>query len=142
MQIPIKLLSPSAVIPARAKEHDAGYDLFNAEPEAVVLQQNERRLFPTGVAMAIPAGYYGRIADRSGLAKKEGLHVLGGVVDCGYGGNIGVILINLGWLPVRIEPGQRIAQIIIERCETAEFQVVDELPTSERGAGGFGSTGS
>jgi dUTP pyrophosphatase len=146
MQIPFKRLHPAAKPPLRAHPTDAGADLHVLDdPEAFVprpLLPGERRLIRTGIAVAIPAGWYGRVAPRSGLAVKQGLDVLAGVIDCGYLGEIQVALINLGQDPVWLEPGMRIAQLIIERCEAAEFSEVEDLEQSARGAGGFGSSGT
>ena len=135
----IKFLSPLAHVPTRAREYDAGFDLYSTED--FTLQPGERRLFKLGLSMAIPAGYYGRISPRSGRALKEGLDVMAGTVDSGYLQEIGVVLINLGQSLIDIYAGHKIAQMILQRCESVQFQSVDELPGSDRG-GGFGSTGS
>lgn len=140
-----KRLLPNALTPVRARPGDAGYDLFNAVDAPVYIRPGERMLFTTGIAAVIPLGFYGRIADRSGLALK-GLHVLGGVVDSSYRGSIGVILLNTNGgdesQSIIVEPGQRIAQLIIERCYDVIWEEVESLPASERAAGGFGSTGT
>ncbi len=145
MRIPFKRLLPAAFTPFLANPGDAGYDLFNMEEQDYWLRPGERKLFRTGLAMAIPQGFYGRIADRSGLALKQGIHVLGGVVDSAYRGEIGVILLNTSDCDdantVRINREMKIAQLIIERCERTDFEEVQELPASERGMGGFGSSG-
>ena len=91
--------------------------------------------------MAIPKGYYGRIAPRSGLALRDGIGVLGGVVDSGYRGEIGVILINSGSRDFDFYKGDRVAQLIIEKCHDIEWEECDNLDDSDRGEGGFGSTG-
>lgn len=105
------------------------------------IPQGCRALIPTGVSVAISQGWYGRNAPRSGLAWKNGLDVMAGVIDADYRGDVGVVLVNLGGSPFQIRHGDRIAQIIFERCADAEFQTVDVLPDTNRGAGGYGSTG-
>jgi len=138
--IQIKKFSPQAIIPSRAHDTDAGYDLHSIGSHT--LFPHERKLIKTGIGVAIPEGYYGRIAPRSGLAYKHGIDVLAGVIDSGYRNEIGVILINFGDKSVDIENGDRIAQLIIEQCFDAEFaEVEDFLDQSDRGTGGFGSTG-
>ena len=127
------------MIPARANKTDAGYDLWSVE--SYTLKPLERKLFKTGISVEIPEGHYGRIAPRSGLAYKHGLDVLAGVIDSSYRGEIGVILINLGDKDVYITHGDRVAQLIIESCRYPEMIQVDELGDSNRGIGGFGSTG-
>lgn len=139
MNICIKKLNPSAVIPVQANNSDAGYDLFSIEN--AVLKPLERKLLKTGIAIEIPHGFYGRIAPRSGLAFKHGIDVLAGVVDSGYRGEIGVILINFGVAEVSFMPGDRIAQLIIETCHYPNIVQSDELQDSNRKDKGFGSTG-
>jgi dUTP pyrophosphatase len=159
MKIKIKKLNENATIPTRAKESDAGYDLYAST--ACVIDPMSRVVVSTSIALEIPPGYYGRIAPRSGLSIK-GIDVLGGVVDSGYRSEIGVILINLNLNdPVSknsksfnertlmfgsrnrffVEKGDRIAQIIIEKCHDVEFEDADFLTASERGDGGYGSSG-
>ena len=139
MFVYVKKLVGSAMIPARANKTDAGYDLWSVE--SYTLKPFERKLFKTGISVEIPEGHYGRIAPRSGLAYKHGLDVLAGVIDSSYRGEIGVILINLGDKDVYITHGDRVAQLIIESCRYPEMIQVDELGVSNRGIGGFGSTG-
>lgn len=143
MEIKIKKLSDKAIIPVQATPFDAGYDLCAVE--GGVILPGQRKLFKTNIAVAIPQGLYGRIADRSGNAYKLGLHVLGGVVDSHYRGDIGIILLNTNegdeTNAVQIVAGQRIAQLIIERCHQIEWNEVDELDGTARGDGSFGSTG-
>lgn len=136
--IPI-VLAQGAHAPARASAGDAGYDLHALE--GFTIEPGKRVLVKTGVRMEIPTGYYGRIAPRSGLAHKHGIDTLAGVIDSGYRNDIGVILLNTGDAAVSFTAGDRIAQIIIEACYEAAFSQVDELGSSERGQGGFGSTG-
>jgi dUTP pyrophosphatase len=143
----VKKLTPSAVIPSKANKTDAGYDLVATE--SVHLSAGERKVVSTGICMAIPEGWYGRIAGRSGLALKSGITVLGGVIDSGYRGEIKVILLNtqqyssvLDRGDFEVNQGDKIAQIIFEQCGSFDLQDVgsEELNTSERGANGFGSS--
>ena len=112
--------------------------------EAVVLAPMQRAAVGTGLAMAIGAGFEGQVRPRSGTALKQGLTVVNapGTIDSDYRGEVAVLLVNLGQEPVTIEPGQRIAQLVIAPVVRAEFQEADELSSTDRGAGGFGSTGS
>ena len=136
----IKLLSENAKTPSKGDSGAAGYDLYSAED--YVLQPNERYLFKTDVAMAIPSGYYGQIAPRSGLACKNGIAVFGGVIDESYRAGIGVILKNFGVFPLEVKKHDRIAQIIFIACNNQfELVPVNILSESERNLGGFGSTG-
>ncbi|MFA7298340.1 MAG: dUTP diphosphatase [Candidatus Absconditabacterales bacterium] len=137
--IPFQKLSEKAKVPSQATFSDAGYDLFSVE--AHTLKPGERKLYKTNISTAIPHGYYGRIAPRSGLAYKHGIDVLAGVIDSGYRGDIGVILINFGTEEFVVNEGDKIAQFIIEKCHYIEWQEVNELPESQRGEGGWGSTG-
>jgi dUTP pyrophosphatase len=111
--------------------------------EPVVLQPLERRLFPTGLFIALPEGYEAQVRPRSGLALKHGITVLNtpGTIDADYRGEVGVLLVNLSQEPFTIEPGERIAQMVIARHEQVTFQLVDALDETERGAGGYGHTG-
>ena len=103
-----------------------------------------RAVVPTGIAIALPAGYEAQVRPRSGLAAKHGVTVLNapGTIDADYRGEIGVMLVNLGDAPFRIEPGMRVAQMVIAPLSTATWNEVDDLPESPRGEGGFGSTGN
>lgn len=134
----IKKLSENAVIPTRNNPTDAGLDLYSVDECS--LRPGERRLFKTNIAMEIPAGYYGRIADRSGNAYKKGLHVLAGVIDETYRGDVGVVLVNLGTQSVPFFVGDKIAQIIIEKYYTPEIQEVTDLSETDRGEKGYGSS--
>lgn len=136
--IQFKKLNELAKIPTRGSEFAAGYDLYATED--YLLQPMERKLFKTGISIAIPSGLYGRIAPRSGLAFKDGLDVMAGVIDEDYRGDVGVILINLGGKNKEIKAGDKIAQIIFEHYNAAQFQEVVDLPASVRAEGGFGST--
>jgi dUTP pyrophosphatase len=121
----------------------AGMDLCAAIDGPIALAPGERRMIGTGLAMAIPPGFEGQVRPRSGAANKHGLTCVNspGTVDADYRGELCVLLINLGQVSVTIQPRDRIAQIIIAPVVQAELVVVDELPPTERGAGGFGSTG-
>lgn len=136
--IQFKKLIELAKTPTRGSDFAAGYDLYATED--YVLQPFERKLFKTGIAVAIPSGLYGRVAPRSGLAFKDGLDVMAGVIDEDYRGDVGVILINLGNKNKEIKAGDKIAQIIFEHYNAATFQEVVDLPASVRADGGFGST--
>jgi dUTP pyrophosphatase len=131
-------------LPAYATEHSAGMDLLAAVTENVVLKTGERRLIPTGLSIALPDGYEAQIRPRSGLALKNGVSLVNspGTIDADYRGEIGVIVINHGAEPFTIERGMRIAQMVIAPYTRAQFSEVLELPTSDRGVGGFGSTGT
>ncbi len=140
MRIDIKLLDPRAILPKRSKPDDAGADLSSLDE--VTLAPGARAVIKTGISMAIPPGYYGRVAPRSGLSIKHGLTTLAGVVDCGYTGDVSVVLVNLGQESITLPAGSRVAQIIIETCAPATWNVVDQLPDSARGADGWGSSGA
>lgn len=140
MQLKIKQLNENSTIPSYARKYDAGMDLFASE-EVVITSVDKITLIKTGIAMELPPGYVGLIWDKSGIATKYGLKVLGGVIDAGYRGEIIVGLANVGRSNLRIKPGNKIAQILFQEVERADIKVVKELTDSERGTGGFGSTG-
>jgi dUTP pyrophosphatase len=140
--VPVRQLDPELPLPAYAHPGDAGADLVAAAD--VELPPGGRALVPTGVAIALPEGYVGLVHPRSGLAARLGVTVLNapGTVDAGYRGEILVNLINHDRdVPAKISRGDRIAQLVVQRVERADFQPVAELPASRRGAGGHGSTG-
>ena len=130
-------------LPAYQSELAAGMDLLAAVTEPVALSPGQRALVPTGIAIALPAGFEAQVRPRSGLAAKQGVTVLNtpGTIDADYRGEVQVILINLGETPVMIERGMRIAQMVISRIERAQFRETPALPPTDRGGGGFGSTG-
>lgn len=130
-------------LPAYATADSAGMDLLSAESGAVDLAPGKRAMIATGLALQLPAGYEAQVRPRSGLAAKQGVTVLNspGTVDADYRGEVKVILINLGDAPVRIERGDRIAQLVIAPVTRARWNEVARLEDTERGAGGFGSTG-
>jgi dUTP pyrophosphatase len=141
LRINVKKLSETAKIPTQGSSLAAGYDLYAAHDEVVM--PNERKLIKTNISVAIPEGYYGRIAPRSGLAFKNGIDVLAGVIDSDYRGDIGVILYNTDKNNTfYIKTGDRIAQIIIEDYYVANWETVNELDSTNREAKGFGSTGT
>lgn len=137
----IKKLLPEAQTPQYAKAGDAGADLCSSI--ATVVEPGDSKMIPTGIAIELPKGYEAQVRPRSGLAYKNQVTVLNtpGTVDEGYRGEVGVILINHGTEPFSIKPGDRIAQLVIKPVEQAEFIVVEKLGVTERGVGGFGSTG-
>ena len=130
-------------LPRYESAQAAGMDLRTSITEAVTLQPLERKLFPTGLFMELPAGYEAQVRPRSGLAMKHGITVLNtpGTIDADYRGEVGVILVNLSNEAFTIEPGERIAQLVIARHEQPEVVEVTELSETERGAGGFGHSG-
>jgi len=160
VEVKFKKIQEGAREPKKHNHSDAGYDLFSCGRH--VLNPMERKLVSIGIAIEIPFGYYARIAPRSGLAVKKGIDTMAGVVDAGFRNEIGVVLINLNLPEILfdqsksslafssmfgdkdkfiINPGDRIAQLIIERCYSADWKQVEELHDSARGMGGFGSTG-
>lgn len=140
MYIQIKKLSENAKTPTQGSKYAAGYDLYAAEE--VLVNTMGRKLVKTNISISIPEGYYGRIAPRSGLAYKNGIDVLAGVIDSDYRGDIGVILFNSDHnLDFQVNVGDRIAQIIIEKCHSVNWQTVEILDSTVRSEGGFGSSG-
>ena len=139
MALLIKKLVAHAVVPMRATEGSAGYDISSAVD--AVIPPNGRLAVSTGIAIGLPEGTYGRIAPRSGLAYKFGIDVLAGVIDADFVGEIFCILYNSGDQPFVIKPGDRICQLIIEVIETPDVAVVMDIDETARGTGGFGSTG-
>ena len=158
MKINFTKTSDFAICPQRNTPTDAGFDLFSIE--TCVIKPLERKLVNTGIKIEIPDGYYGRIAPRSGLAFKKGIDVMAGVIDSGYRGEVKVLLINLcqpsnprgeissyesffGPLDkFSVSQGERIAQLIIEKCYDADWEETESLNESKRNEGGFGSSGA
>jgi dUTP pyrophosphatase len=130
-------------LPVRATSQAAGVDLHAAIDTSLLLAPGERALVPTGIAIALPPGYEGQVRPRSGLAVRHGVSLVNapGTIDADYRGEIKVILINLGAEPVTFERGDRVAQLVIQRLPAIEWEAVDELSATSRGAGGFGHTG-
>jgi dUTP pyrophosphatase len=139
LQIKVKQLRSGARLPFHASNQAAGADLSCAED--FTLHPGERKLVPTGLAVEIPTGFYGRIAPRSGLAIRHGIDTLAGVIDSDFRGELKVALINLGDQAVSFKEGERIAQLIIQRAAACDFTWSEELSGTERAEGGFGSTG-
>lgn len=138
-QLPVRLSHPRAKLPRRNHPTDAGLDIYAVE--CATLRPGVHAVLPTGVHTAIPHGHVGLVWPRSGMAAKHGVDVLAGVVDSGYSGEIMVSLINLGHKDVEIKPGDRIAQMLVQRVELWGCVEVPELEESERGARGLGSSG-
>lgn len=140
----IKITGPEEMMPHYGSADAAGADLRACVDEPVTLAPGERAMIDTGLRMAIPAGYEGQVRPRSGLAAKKGLTVLNspGTIDADYRGEVKVILINLGREAVQIARGERIAQLVIAPVTRAGFLNVESLDDTERGHGGFGSTGA
>jgi len=141
IELPVRRLRADATLPARAYAGDAGFDL--AACERVELGPGERAGVPTGLAVAIPEGYAGFVQPRSGLAARNGLTIVNtpGLIDSGYRGELVVILLNTDReVPFVVEPGMRIAQLVVLPVPEVELVEVDELPASERGVRGFGSS--
>lgn len=130
-------------LPHYATEHAAGMDLLAAIEDKIILAAGKRAIVPTGLSIALPMGYEAQVRPRSGLAAKHGVTVANapGTIDADYRGEVGVILINLGEEDFVIERGMRIAQMVIAPVTTIIWEETDTLPDTERGSGGFGSTG-
>ena len=140
----IQLLSDTAVLPSYGSAEAAGADLHADVAEVVTIRPHETAMIPTGIAVAVPKGCFGAVYARSGLASKQGLRPANavGVVDSDYTGEVMVALHNDSESLRSVEPGERIAQLVIQPYVSVEFDVVEALDETERGAGGFGSTGS
>ncbi|EDO46592.1 predicted protein [Nematostella vectensis] len=134
-----KKLTKLGLPPTRGSSHAAGYDLYSAYDVSIPAQG--KALVKTDIAVAIPDGCYGRVAPRSSLAWKHQIDVGAGVIDRDYRGNVGVVLFNLGSSAYEVKQGDRIAQLIVERIQTPSIVEVEDLDSTERGAGGYGSTG-
>ena len=145
IEVPLQRLPHGAglPLPSYATADAAGLDLVAAVAEAIELAPGARRLVPTGISIALPPGYEAQLRPRSGLALKHGVTLLNspGTIDADYRGEVGVILINLGEAPFRLQRGDRIAQLVIAPVARLAWHESEALPESTRGAGGFGSTG-
>jgi dUTP pyrophosphatase len=142
VRVLVQRLDPGLPLPAYARDGDAGADLVTAVDALV--EPGERAVLPTGIAIALPPGFAAFVHPRSGLAARYGVSLVNapGTVDAGYRGEVKVIVVNLAPRePVRLSRGDRIAQLVVQRVEAADFAEVAELPPSPRGSGGFGSTG-
>jgi len=143
VEVPVLRLDPDLPLPAYAREGDAGADLV-ARADVTLAPGGGRALVPTGMALAIPEGFAGFVQPRSGLAARHGVTCLNtpGLIDSGYRGEIQVLLVNTDPAsPFTVRRGDRIAQLVIQAVASASFTVVEDLPPSERGEGGFGHTG-
>ena len=143
MKVQVVKAKKTAILPIYQTAGSAGADIHACLDEPIVLQPMERRRIPTGLAMAIPEGYEVQIRARSGLGFTHGITMVNGVgtIDSDYRGEFSVLLINLGQEPFTIEPGMRIAQMVLARYDQIDWHEVDDLDETERGEGGFGSTG-
>jgi dUTP pyrophosphatase len=139
----IKKLRADAIVPRYMTAHAAGLDLTAALDQPVDIDPGRRAAIPTGLAIKLPEGYEAQVRPRSGLAREHGITLVNapGTIDADYTGELVVLVINHGDRAVRIEAGQRIAQLVIAPVVQAELREVDDLPATPRGAGGFGSTG-
>ena len=138
----VKRLSAGAVLPAYAHPGDAGLDLYSAV--SLSLDPGESKLVGTGISIELPPNTEGNVRPRSGLALKHGVTVLNspGTIDGGYRGEVGIILINHGRARFDVQPGMKIAQLVVAPCMSVDVQEISDLTASSRGEGGFGSTGS
>ncbi len=141
IKVKIKKIKDNATIPKYAHQGDAGVDLYSTED--YTLKPGERALVSTGIKIALPEGYEAQVRPKSGLAVKHGISVVNspGTVDSGYRGEVCCIMINHGNEEFKIESGKKIAQMVFNKVEAAEFEEVEELDETTRGEGGFGSTG-
>ena len=140
MIIQIKRLADDATIPTKSNVSDAGWDLYSSGM-ATIVYSGERKLISTDISIAIPDGYCGLIWPRSGLSVNNGIDILAGVIDSGYRGEVKVCMLNTSDTLVHIHPGDRVAQLIIQKVEDVSFTEVKNLDDTSRGDGGFGSTG-
>jgi dUTP pyrophosphatase len=137
----VQRLSPAAIMPFRAHETDAGYDLTYSRDEVLTVPScGGRVVVPLDIAFTVPLGTYGRIAPRSGLAAKNGIDIGAGVIDRGYTGMVSVVVFNHNLLPFQITKGMKIAQLVLEKIETADVVEVESLDNFDRGTFGFGSS--
>ena len=136
----IKRLTLEATLPTRASPGSVGYDLYSMEN--MTINACERGIVSTGICATIPTGVYGRIAPRSGLSVKHGIQTGAGVIDPDYTGEVKVVLFNHGHADFQVNKGDRIAQLVLEKCDTPEVVEIGLLEETERGSGGFGSTGA
>ena len=140
MSLGIKKINYDATLPTRGSDRSVGYDLYSSE-DTIVPCQTGRALVGTGITVVLPPGVYGRVAPRSGLAVKHCIDVGAGVIDPDYTGEIKVVLFNHGEKDFEIKKGDRIAQLVLERCETPPIEEITIVEDTERGDSGFGSTG-
>ena len=140
----IKRLTETAKLPTRGSEHAAGYDLYVDSDKIISVYPHKTVMLPTNISLEIPHGHFGAIHSRSGLSTKKGLALVNGVavIDEDYRGAIGIPIHNYGNLPQSIEPYERVAQLVITPYKEVDFEEVEELSDTDRGNGGFGSTGT
>ena len=143
MDVKVKKLKENAVLPAYQTEHAAAMDIQACLDAPMTLQPLERAMVPTGLAFEIPEGHEMQVRARSGLSIKHGITMVNGIgtIDADYRGELNILVINLGQEAFVIEPGMRIAQILVTRYEKISWQLSEELSETDRGEGGFGSTG-
>jgi dUTP pyrophosphatase len=143
MDVKIKLLNDKATLPEYQTEHAAAMDIHACLDEPMIVQPLQRFMVPTGLAVEIPAGYEMQIRARSGMSIKHGITMVNGVgtIDADYRGELSILMINLSQDVFTIEPGMRVAQMLVQKYEKVTWQVSDTLSETDRGAGGFGSTG-
>ncbi|MEW6407815.1 MAG: dUTP diphosphatase [Patescibacteria group bacterium] len=139
VRVKIKKLSPDAKLLTYAHEGDAGLDIYSVEDAEIL--PNERKAIKTGISSELPSGYAFFVWDKSGLAAEFGIKTMAGVIDSGYRGEIRIVLLNTSQKPYKIRKGEKIAQVILLKVEAAEIKESKELNNTERGEGGFGSTG-
>ena len=140
MSLGVKKLGYDSILPTRGSDGAVGYDLYsNCDG---VIAKGKRGVVSTGIAVSLPPGVYGRVAPRSGLAMKNGIQIGAGVIDPDYTGEISVIIFNMGDNDFEVKKGARIAQLILERCETPPVEEIGLLQETLRGEDGFGSTGN
>lgn len=143
MNVALKKVRGNAVLPAYQTEHAAGMDLVACLDEPVTIKPHERAVIPTGIAISLPPGYEAQVRGRSGMASKFGIVPANGIgtIDADYRGEVHMILLNTSNEPFTVEHGMRMAQMVIARYETVQWDQMDELDVTERGEGRFGSTG-
>ncbi len=142
LNIRIKKISALARIPEKMSSLAAGYDLYSANPQEIIIKKNEIKMIPTGIALSIPPGYEAQVRPRSGLAFKHGIGILNspGTIDADYRGEVRVILFNFGTEDFTVQPQMRIAQMVVSKHEILNFDLTEDLDATERGSGGFGHT--
>jgi dUTP pyrophosphatase len=139
VKLKVKKLHPDAILPSYAHSGDAGLDLYSIED--TIIKAGERALIPTGLSIELPQGYVSLIWDKSGLAAKNGIKTMGGVIEYTYRGEYKIVMLNTSKEDFKITKGQKIAQLLIQPIITAEVEEAQELSETSRGQGGFGSTG-
>jgi len=142
--VTVKVRIENGKLPAYMTEHAAGADVCSCNAEPVLIAPGGTALVPTGLFLEIPPGFEVQVRPRSGLAFKHGVTILNapGTIDADYRGELKVLLVNHGLQPYSVQPGERVAQLVVAKVEKADFQAVSELKDSARGHGGFGSTGT